>query len=45
MTKPWVGDYLLGTHFVPADVYHYLIRFVDINGDHLKKMGVVSVIR
>jgi gliding motility-associated-like protein len=45
MTKPWVGDYLLGTHFVPADVYHYLIRFVDINGDHLKKRGVISVIR
>lgn len=44
-TTPWVGDYQSGTHFVPSDVYHYIIRFVDIHGDHLKKTGIVSVIR
>jgi gliding motility-associated-like protein len=43
--RVWMGDHQGGTHYVPSDVYHFVIRFVDIQGDHLKKMGTVSVIR
>jgi gliding motility-associated-like protein len=43
--QPWLGDHQGGTTYVPSDVYHYVIRFVDIRGEHKKKMGIVSVIR
>jgi gliding motility-associated-like protein len=43
--KPWLGDHQGGTTFVPSDVYHYVIQFVDIRGEHKRKTGIVSVIR
>jgi gliding motility-associated-like protein len=43
--KPWLGDHQGGITFVPSDVYHYVIQFVDIRGEHKRKTGIVSVIR